>query len=482
MKITWASRPKALLYAIVMLGLGLRLWAYFRNPSVWHDELYLIANLLHKSFGELLGPLDFVQAGPPLFLWAERAAVLSLGESTYALRLLPLIASCVSLLLMVPIARRVLEPSAVPWALLLFGCSEMLLWHAAETKPYAIDVLAAVILAALFCNPAPRSLERRLLYYAALAPWMLALSYPSVFVYGGLLTAQFPEVWRRWQFRPWLSFLMCILAVGCTFGALWFGPIEAQRNPELVAYWRKIHQFPDWAHPWSVPAWSVTATFEVGRYCSKPVGQVLVILAVLGVIALAKRGKHAFAGFLCLPVAFAFAGSLAGAYPYGGSRLLVFSAPAFTLLVAAGLPMLFARLRRHGPIAPAVLAAFMLTPPVFAVRYVVMPLARPDCGAAAAYVVAHRKPRDAVAANNCESLYYFRNVGPAFTAVQEPAPIAVKCAPLPASGNARLWLIVRSEGSRRRARLLHELLPPAWKPVEQRHFHHIDVFLCEPSV
>src|SRR5262245_3930979 len=116
---SWKGNSVPWTECLVALGLALRLYHYLRNPSVWHDEAMLILNVLAKSFGELLGPLDFVQAAPPLFLWAEKAVLLTLGESTYALRLVPFLAGCAALLLVVPVARRILHPRAVPWAVLL---------------------------------------------------------------------------------------------------------------------------------------------------------------------------------------------------------------------------------------------------------------------------------------------------------------------------------------------------------------------------
>src|SRR5260370_14788958 len=87
-------RPEFWTWALVGLGLGLRLVHYVRDPSVWHDEAALIVNVLGKGFRELLGPLFLNEAGPPLFLWLERAMVLVGGEGTYVLRLGALPASC----------------------------------------------------------------------------------------------------------------------------------------------------------------------------------------------------------------------------------------------------------------------------------------------------------------------------------------------------------------------------------------------------
>ena len=133
-------RRDALVWAFVGLGVALRLFHYLRDPSIWHDEAALVLNVLNKGFLDLLGPLLFADASPPLFLWLERAAVLLGGDSTFAVRLWPLLASCAAVVLMVPLARRLVQPRAVPWAALL-AVSDRLLWHASEAKPYSLDVL-----------------------------------------------------------------------------------------------------------------------------------------------------------------------------------------------------------------------------------------------------------------------------------------------------------------------------------------------------
>src|SRR2546430_8915098 len=121
-------RPAWGILALVLLGLALRAYHYLRVPSVWHDEAALVMNVLTRDFAELLGPLRWHEAAPPLFLWIERAAFLALGDGVLALRLLPFLASCAALLLFVPVTRSLLPAAAVPWAVFLFACSEQLAW------------------------------------------------------------------------------------------------------------------------------------------------------------------------------------------------------------------------------------------------------------------------------------------------------------------------------------------------------------------
>src|SRR5436190_24369182 len=94
-------RCRFLFLLVIVAGIALRAFHFARDPSMWHDEAALVLNVLQKSFGELLGPLRFAEAAPPLFLWVERGVILSLGDSTFALRLVPFAASCLVVVLVV---------------------------------------------------------------------------------------------------------------------------------------------------------------------------------------------------------------------------------------------------------------------------------------------------------------------------------------------------------------------------------------------
>src|SRR5262245_60982424 len=102
---TWTSLRTArvtsefMAWGFVALGLMLRVFHYGRNPSVWHDEAAVIVNVLQKDFSQLLGPLRFSEAAPPLFLWLERAVQSVCGQGTFALRAMPFVASCLTVTL-----------------------------------------------------------------------------------------------------------------------------------------------------------------------------------------------------------------------------------------------------------------------------------------------------------------------------------------------------------------------------------------------
>jgi hypothetical protein len=470
-RLPWACRSVPWIRYVVALGLGLRLYHYLRDPSMWHDEAALVLNVLSKSFTELLGPLLFSEAAPPLFLWAEKLVVLTLGDGTYALRLVPFLASCASMILMVPVARRLLCPQAAPWALLLFACSGHLLWHACEAKPYAVDVLAATIVLAIYCSTENWSYGRRLLLYSALAPFLICLAYPGCFLCGGLLVAQLPTALRGGRLRDRVGYGFFTLVVLGAFALLLAGPVRAQRSPAILECWKGA--FPSWDQPWTVPVWTVASSLEVARYCYEPIGQVLAVAAAAGAISLWRRARRPLLALLVLPIGLALVASCFGAYPYGGARVLVYAAPALALLTAEGVVPILIQSRDVQPAAtirPALVractVAILVVPLGKSLWRVVSPWPRADCAGAAAYVLNHRRPGEKVTATHWEYAYYFRHLGDSFGLLKEA----------PAAGD-HFWLVATAGTRDDRLRTVWDLRPRGWRTVQQREFERTSVFL-----
>src|SRR5713101_5993494 len=130
-------RVAVLLFCV---GLAIRAYYYFSNPPIWYDEAWLLSNLLDKNYQDLLGPLNHACNGPPLFLWLERTAFLCLGDHPLAWRLPGFVAGLAGLVLFFYVARRLLPPVGLPWAVGLYALSDRLLWHTVEVRPYAVDV------------------------------------------------------------------------------------------------------------------------------------------------------------------------------------------------------------------------------------------------------------------------------------------------------------------------------------------------------
>lgn len=456
---------------LVAVGLALRVYHYVACPSVWHDEAGLIVNVLSKDFGELLGPLLCFGNAPPLFLFGERAAFLALGDSVYALRLLPLLTSCAGLFLLAYVAQRTLPALARPWAVLLLAFSDKLLWHACEAKPYSSDVLATSLLLAVVVAVQARPLVWQLLALAALAPMLLLTSYPATFLYGGLLVAMLPPVWRARQAAPALGYLVLVLAVFGSF-LLLLGPIAAQRCPDMEASWER--QFPQWQRPWTVPVWTAASTLDVVRYCYHPTGNALSIVAAVGAVALWRQGQRRLLVVLLLPWGLTLFAGFLHAYPYGGARVEVFLAPALALLIAAGVVPTAAWLRARHPVLVLALLFLLLQPVGLAGYRIAEPWRRADSAAAADFVRAHRLGDELVSGDAWQLAYYFRDVSD----IYEPEFAAAV-----ARATGRIWLVYHGDTPTTNTACARRLCGNRARIIAQRDFAGgCSVFLCKPTV
>ncbi len=455
-----------LVLALLVLGVALRGFHYFRDRAVWHDEAAAVVNVLSLGPGELLGPLRFHEAAPPLFLWLLKAVALTLGDSSLALRLPSFLASVGSLLLLAHVAGRLLAARAVPWAVLLFAASEQLLWHASEAKPYALDVLAATLVLAVHAGARRGPLTRTLLTYALLAPPLIFLSYPACFLFGAALVAFLPAVWRRQGGREWAAYGLLAAATAASFLLLLLGPVRAQHDPVIHSDWTTC--MPDWQRPWSVPGWALLSSLEVCRYCCKPLGQVLAPLALVGAVALWRGGQRRWVVLLALPAGLALLAAGLHRYPYGGVRVMAYAAPAVALLAAAGTPAALGWLRARARPAAAALVLALLLPLGHSLWFAAFVWPEADVPGAAAYVKARRSAADPVTGNDWTHLYYFRRLGPLFA-------LAERGAPLP---RERVWVVITDQRPHdARVELARRMVPEGWRLQEDGAFAFTSVAL-----
>ncbi|MFZ2269545.1 MAG: hypothetical protein WAV95_18370 [Azonexus sp.] len=131
---------RALILLTLGLGMALRLWLYFANPSIWVDEAALARNILDRSTLQLFQPLDYGQVAPPGFLLGVHLSAILFGITEYALRLLPLLSGLLSVVIFYFVAGKLLRPVAVLTACLMFSLAIPLLVFSANLKQYSSDV------------------------------------------------------------------------------------------------------------------------------------------------------------------------------------------------------------------------------------------------------------------------------------------------------------------------------------------------------
>jgi hypothetical protein len=334
------------------LGVLLRLLRYGLNFPIWWNEAFLAVNFLHRDYAELLGALDYNQVCPPLFLWAERAAVDLLGFREWTLRLAPLLSGVLALVLFARIAWNRLVPSAAFLSVLMLAVAFHPVRLAAETKPYSTDLLASVILLSIAIEALdPRRRTRALICLCPALPLALGFSYPAVFVAAAIALVLAPELARRGRLRDRLLFAVMLLLFAVTLFAIRAFCMDAQARVAdragMADGWSEA--FPtSWA-PGDLLAW--LATTHTGPIFAFPAGEegvasiITLVLAALGVGRFACERRVELVTLLLLPFALTALASIAGRYPYGGHpRITQYLVPALALLSGNGLDSLLSRM------------------------------------------------------------------------------------------------------------------------------------------
>jgi len=454
---------QALVLAVAM-GLALRLYHFFRLPSVWHDEAVVLLSAIHLNFYQLLGPLIHHEAAPPLFMMIERVMFLTFGDTLYVFRALPLAASCLSLCLLASIAWQLLPRPAAVLATALFAVSDRLLYHAIEAKPYALDVLFATALIWLELKSRDWSLRRRCLTALAFFPVALWLSFPACFMLGGWFLAQVPMLLRSRSRGDWIAAITLAVAVAGSFLVLLTGPIAAQRDASMESCWHD--GFPDWSRVWTVPIWATVSTFNILGYCVHPQGWLLAGFVIVGSIWMQRTHGPLLLTLMLAPWALNFVAALAGKYPYSGQRVLVYMTPAVVLLTAAGVPPVVAWCRRHAPAALLIVLFTLALPFVNTARRTVEQWNRPNANEANALVRERWQPGDRIAFNNWEAEYALWTLRDAWIVPGETIP----------PGRQRLWYVALAPDPAVRETVIRAI-PPVWQAVERREFKGVTVLL-----
>ncbi|MFL5575931.1 MAG: hypothetical protein ACJ79S_08195 [Gemmatimonadaceae bacterium] len=384
--------------AALAAGAALRIWQYAGGASLSLDELALARNVVDRPLGSLLVErLAYGQVAPRGFLLLEKLAVLLLGGSEYALRLVPLSCAIASLALFALVARRVLSGAAVPFAVALLALATPLIDYGAQVKQYSGDVTAALAITLLALTWTPAADARRRLLVGLAGFVLVWLSQPAVFVLTGAAVALVAAALQERDRRA-LRALLPVLALWGAGVLAAVGVGLASATPTTRAYLRDYW----WVGFVPVPrtlddalwGWRAARAVFAVPLLGYPFATPYVVLATAGAWSLWRQRRVA-AAILLAPVLVTLVAAGLRQYPFA-DRLVLFLLPAALLLVAEGVewvrtrwPM---RLRAVGALSVALLAlppaaALLRNPPVYRPEEV-----RP----ALAYIRAHRRPGEPV--------------------------------------------------------------------------------------
>jgi hypothetical protein len=370
--------PHAVLsLALLLLAVALRTWQYAGNGSLWLDEVELARNILQRPLGQLLTtPLLRDQVAPPGYLGLTKLVVMMLGDSELALRLVPYLASLLSIPLFWSVSRRVLDLPARTSARAMFALGFAFIWYGSEVKQYSSDITIALALTLLALD-LPARLRRPGWPAVSLGAGILAgwFSNPALFVLAGVAGALLLESHRTGA--PPLRRLLPLVATWAVASGL---AVTYETRTISVATDAAMHRH--WAFallptlPWHPVdlVWPLVRLGSVFGDSGLRYGwpALELGLAILGVAAL-LRSNRGIALVLLGPVVMALLAASLRLYPFSG-RVVAFAMPTFVIALACGIEQaateIGSRLRlpstlgRVGLLIP-VLGPVLLAPPVY---------------------------------------------------------------------------------------------------------------------
>ncbi len=343
------ERPEAV---IIGIGVLLRILVYLSNRTMWLDELSLKANVVGKAILDFSEQLTNDQLAPFGFLILQRSLVKVLGDSNFALRLVPLSAGILALDLFARLARRVLPRRSALVALVLFALSDDLIYYASEMKPYSVDLAFGLAISLVALDALGKAATSRSAIWlgalAALAPWW---SFASAFVLAGCGTVLVLDSLISGRYRTaslWVTIGLGWLAVF----AVSYDASHALLTPYTTMY--RFWYFAFLPNHSLAGATSASAVFVDDLHVAAGIlleifvnplnlvgpiwprfGVILpLVLLQVGEISLARRSWSTYL-LLVLPIALAMVASGYQKYPFHG-RLMLELVPALFLLIAEG--------------------------------------------------------------------------------------------------------------------------------------------------
>ncbi len=347
---TW----QRLAWAFIGIGVFVRLVRYLLVFPLWGDECMLAENFLTRDYLTLLKPLDYCQIAPPLYLWMELAVVKLLGFSELSLRLVAIVGGVASLLLFRHVASRLLSGASYAMAVAFLAVAYFPMRHSAEVKPYATDLLAAVVLFTVAVEWWTHR-ENRRWYWLLLAatPLMLFLSFPAVFIAGGIGATMFIEALRTKSVAMWKACVGYGAVLAASFLIVLATSASGQNDQwggSMRTFW--LESFPPAiTQPWALLKWLVA--MHTGSLFAYPIGSkgggsiVTAMCCLSGVVMLARR-RAWWLPMVLVPFGLAFIAAALSRYPYGDcERLTQYLGPPVCLLAGLGAANAIAYLRTH---------------------------------------------------------------------------------------------------------------------------------------
>jgi hypothetical protein len=394
---------RQVLWAIVAMGAALRIFQYASDTSLWFDELSIVRNLVNRSASRLLlEPLGYDQVAPVGFMVGEKAVGGILGTSDLAFRFPLLLIGLAALVLFLPLARRLLDGYAVPFAVATFAIGAPFIRYSAEIKSYGIDMAAMIAVSLLALRLREPDATKARCILAGLAGAVLVwFSQPTIFVLAGL-GAALAAAWlvdRDPQTGQALVWTVPVWGVAAALSALVsLRHVTPATRAYMDHFWRYRNGFPTW--PLKKPGDALWLWDRVLELFSDPTvlryrwPALYGGLLLVGLTVLWRRNR--FGALVLLgPFAAAVVAAVAQQFPFK-TRVALFTLPILVLAVAEAAEWIRMQASRLHPGVGALAMAGLFVSPAWAFVQTPPPYWVENHKGVLAFFRDHRQPGDAV--------------------------------------------------------------------------------------
>jgi len=361
------DRVELMTALLVLLGIGLRMRGYvFDTHGLWFDEAAWARNLFYR-------PLIDSLIRPPGFMLLSLALAKALGPSEAVLRGLSWVAGLGSVVLSVPLSRRL---SRQPAARLLFVAIVCLhpavIDLAKEFKPYSLSLFLHLALLFVVLRYAVSHSRRELVVALALANLSLLFGQDLIFAMPGAFLVLLAAAYRHDRSRvPWICVfaVTAVVVIGLQYWFLWrripasethywghkYDVFYTSDSPDgFVGWWfhhyAGVAKMPGMRHElWSIPG----LESEVVTLLSRVDGWLWCAIHVAGLARLVFTRRYELVALTMLPIVVHFVFNALGYWPGGSFRTNLFLVAYTAAIAAAAVEWLPAFRWRGAALVPA---------------------------------------------------------------------------------------------------------------------------------
>jgi len=338
-----------LISTVLLLGVGTRVLRYLLRFPLWGDECMLAENIITRTPLGLLQALGNGQVAPFGFTEALWCMTRLFGFNEWSLRFVSLAAGVGALFAMRRFAIRSLPPLSALFAIALLASSYYPIRHAAEVKPYALDLYWCIGLLSFAdtCRRNPGKI-RPLVFLCVVTPLGQFTAFTATFVAGGICIGLATQALLQKSTSQLLAAAIYGVVLTAAFAILLFLNASSQFSVHaghMQIYWQESFPPSLPSQPLRWMLWMLethTGAMFAYPFGSQSGGSTLTfILVIVGLLRLRQRQEW---WILSTTIGIFGLSYLAGAlhrYPYGDtSRLVQHLGPLICILAGCGIASL----------------------------------------------------------------------------------------------------------------------------------------------